>query len=383
MAKHTILVVDDEPANLAVFSQLLQPHYQVRACKSGQQALSLLGRPPYPDLILLDVMMPGMDGHTVLSELRRQPSLWDIPTIFVTALNEAHDEETGLRLGAVDYITKPVNPGIMLARIGTHLELKQARDQLRDQNAWLEGEVERRTRENLITQDISMSMLLQLAETRDDDTGNHILRVQAYVEALGQALQAHPEFKSELTPQYLNHIVRAAPLHDIGKIGIPDSILLKPGKLTPVEWSTMKDHTRIGERTIRRAIDRALDQDIVPLEPTPISALAMLEVACSIAAHHHERWDGSGYPQGLAGEAIPLPARMMAIADVYDALTMQRPYKAPWSREAASQHILEQSGKHFDPQLTACFATIQDRFAGIQARLADPKMAQTREDSAS
>ncbi len=281
------------------------------------------------------------------------------------------DEERGLELGAVDYITKPIKPAIVKARVMAHLEIKQARDRLKKQNAWLESEVARRIRENLMIQDISLCALAQLAETRDSDTGKHILRTKAYVEALARKLQSHPRFSSELDELHLSRIVKASPLHDIGKVGIPDHILLKPGKLTIEEWEIMKNHCRIGGNVIRHTIDKAKeitkDEDF---ETSPES-LSFLEVAYDIATSHHERWDGTGYPDGLAGKAIPLPARLMALADVFDAVTTPRVYKKPWSTEEAAQLISEQKGKQFDPDIVEAFESIRETFENIQRALSD------------
>jgi putative two-component system response regulator len=372
MVKPTVLIVDDEPANLSVFAKLLTQHYRVRACKSGEQALAAVSAMPCPDLILLDVMMPGMNGYMTLARLREDERTRRIPVIFVTALSDDLDEEKGLRLGAVDYLVKPVKPAIMLARVRTHLEIKQSRDRLASQNDWLEAEVGRRTRENLLIQDVSLSVILELAETRDTETGNHILRTQTYVELLGRRLQRHPDLALELDESRLSYIVKAAPLHDIGKIGIPDRILLKPGKLDADEWEIMKTHARIGAEALRRAIDKSLLLNRRPVDDAKPESLAVLEVAQAIAASHHEKWDGTGYPAGLAGTAIPLPARLMALADVYDALTMRRVYKAPWEPAAAARYIREQSGTQFDPMVVDAFTQLQDEFADVQQRFSDP-----------
>ncbi len=397
MSKSTILIVDDEPINLVVLNQLLTTNYLVQACKSGEQAIRNAAREPKPDLILLDVMMPGMDGYTVLSRLRENEKTRDIPVIFVTALDDEIDEERGFELGAVDYIAKPIKPAIVKARVMAHLEIKQARDRLKNQNAWLETEVARRIRENLMIQDISLCALAQLAETRDSDTGKHILRTKAYVEALARKLQSHPRFSSELDELHLSRIVKASPLHDIGKVGIPDHILLKPGKLTIEEWEIMKNHCRIGGDAIRNAIYGVTDgeweimknhcriggnvirhtidkaKEITKDEDfeTSPESLSFLEVAYDIATSHHERWDGTGYPDGLAGKAIPLPARLMALADVFDAVTTPRVYKKPWSTEEAAQLISEQKGKQFDPDIVEAFESIRETFENIQRALSD------------
>ncbi len=371
MKKQSILIVDDEPSNLTVFSSLLNPYYHVRACKTGEQALRAAGSDPQPDLILLDVMMPGMDGYTVLARLREDSRTRDIPVIFVTALSDAMDEENGIRQGAVDYITKPVKPAIMQARVRAHLEIKQSRDCLKNQNTWLEAEVERRTRENLLIQNVTLNIILELAETRDTDTGNHIDRTQAYMEVLGRQLQNHPDFAAQLEEAALARIIKAAPLHDIGKIGIPDRILIKPGKLTPEEWQIMQTHTTIGGEAIGRAVEKARRMHPAAESDAMPEALAVLETARLIAEGHHEKWDGTGYSRGLAGRAIPVPARMMALADVYDALTTPRVYKRAWTVTEAAAHIQNEKGTHFDPAVVEAFEAVRANFEAIQQRLAD------------
>ena len=374
MSEATILVVDDEPANLAVLSRLLGSTYAVRVSKSGEAALAAVAREPHPDLVLLDVMMPGLDGYGVLAHMKQDASLRDIPVIFVTSLEGDGDEERGLELGAVDYITKPVSPPVVLARVRAHLELKRARDELARQNERLESEVARRVSENALIQDVSLGLLAELTESRDTDTGNHILRTQAYVESLARRLQGHPRFAAQLDDASLTFIVKASPLHDIGKIAIPDRILLKPGSLDPEEWEVMKSHARLGGDVIRRAIEKTLA--IKKEQPGVIGritrSLAFFEAAEIIAVSHHERWDGSGYPGGLAQESIPLPGRLMALADVYDALATPRAYKEAWSLDEAADYVLSQAGEHFDPDIVAAFADCRRDFERIHDLLADP-----------
>lgn len=368
----TILVVDDTGENLTVIGGLLQPFFRVRVANSGMRALKVARSDPRPDLILLDVMMPEMDGYTVLAELRQDPYTRDIPVMFVTAMDGDQDEEYGLSLGAVDYITKPIRPAILLARVRTHLELKDARDWLRDQNGYLEGEVSRRMRENDLIKDVSLNALALLAEKRDNETGNHLYRTQAYVEALMQELQDHPRFRHALSAAQRQLIAKAAPLHDIGKVGIPDQILLKPARLTPEEFEIMKTHSLIGAEAIEAAIERVVGGDRARLDElqgnTPLDFLV---VARHIALGHHEKWDGSGYPQGLRGDAIPIPARLMALADVFDALTCKRHYKKAFPLEQAVALLVEGRGTHFDPDVVDAFLAIQDRFADIAQRYAD------------
>jgi putative two-component system response regulator len=253
MDTKTILIVDDEPANLSLLTQLLRSFYNVRAANSGENALRAATNEPRPDLILLDVMMPEMDGEEVLARLRKNPATFDIPVIFVTALTDVGDEERGLALGAADYIAKPIKPAVVLARVRTQLEAKHTRDWLKDKNAILEAEVSRRMVENDLTQLVSIRALAHLAETRDPETGYHILRTQNYVRALALRLRNHPRFTESLDSRTIDLLTKSAPLHDIGKVGIPDSILQKPGPLTPQEWVVMKTHSRLGSDAIEQA----------------------------------------------------------------------------------------------------------------------------------
>ena len=341
--RKTILIIDDSLVNLTVLGDLLEPFYNVRISTTGENGLRISHIAPRPDLILLDVMMPEMDGYQVLRTLRSNPETRDIPVIFVTAKDSAEAELFGLGWGAVDYITKPIVPPILLARVRTQLELKQARDNLADQNSWLESEINRRMAENELIQEVSIRALAHLAETRDPETGNHILRTQAYVQELAVDLQSNPRFSSVLTEQYIKLLCLSAPLHDIGKVGIPDAILLKPGPLTPDEWTIMKTHAQIGSAAIELAEQDAAD------------AVKFFSLAKEIAHWHHEKWDGSGYPDGLAGDAIPVSARIMAISDVFDALISRRVYKEAMPYENVKKIIEQGRGKHFDPDMVDAF----------------------------
>ena len=360
VVRPTILIVDDTPENITVLGEMLHAQYAIRVATSGPRALISATSTPLPDLILLDVMMPEMDGYAVLGHLRENPVTAEIPVIFVTALDATEDETHGLEMGAADYITKPLRPSIVLARVHCQLELKKARDRIRDQNNWLEKEIARRMEENQKIQDASMRALASLAETRDNETGNHIRRTQGYVEALCRALNesGYPNLLSE---RQIQMITKAAPLHDIGKVGIPDNILLKPGKLDEAEWKIMRTHSQIGADAISRAIADEPDQ----------SMFEFLRIAMDIAHYHHEKWDGSGYPEGLQAEAIPLPARLMALADVYDALINRRCYKDGMSFEKATQIIVDGKGSHFDPLLVEAFINCQSEFMTIAHRYAD------------
>ena len=357
--RQTLLIVDDTPDNITLLSGLLKNRYRIKVATEGERALKIAALDPPPDLILLDIMMPGMDGYEVCRRLKANPRTTGIPVIFLTAKVQVEDEEKGLKLGAVDYITKPISPPIVLARVETHLTLKNARQFLQDRNAYLEEEVRRRTQEVVAIQDVTIVAMASLAETRDNDTGGHIRRTQHYVRALAKKLQTHPRFASFLSDETVELLFKSAPLHDIGKVGIPDRILLKPGRFTPEEFEIMKTHAILGRDAIVAAEEHL---------NTPKS---FLQFAREIAYGHQEKWDGSGYPQGLAGEAIPVSARLMALADVYDALISQRVYKKGMPHEQAVDLIREGKGQHFDPDMVEAFLEITDEFQAIAAQFAD------------
>ena len=354
----SILVVDDTPANLSLMANLLSDQYQVKVAISGMRALELATAEP-PDLILLDIMMPGMDGHEVCQLLKADPRTMLIPIIFLTAKISMEDEERGLLLGAVDFIHKPISPPIVLARIKTHLQVKSWQDFLQNQNAWLRAEVDRRLSEVNRLQESSILVMVSLAEFRDECTGNHIRRTQEYTRALAQQLACSTKLAKQLTVPQIELIAKSAPLHDIGKIAIPDHILLKPGKLTPEEFNVIKTHTMRGFEMLRTAGGYMGESG------------DFLTMAMEIAHCHHEKWDGSGYPNALAGEQIPLPARVMAVADVFDALTSSRPYKAAMPFDQAVAIITEGRGTHFDPQVVVAFSAIQKDFERIAGMWVD------------
>lgn len=308
-AQPLILAVDDEASNLQLLRQILQDHYRLLFAKDGARALEL-ARQEKPDLILLDVMMPGMTGYETCRALKSDAETAGIPVIFVTALSDTGDEVDGFEAGAVDYITKPVSPPIVRARVRTHLSLVRA--------------------EELKSTRLEIVQRLGLAaEYKDNETGLHVLRMSHYARILGLA--------AGMDETRADDLLHAAPMHDVGKIGIPDSILQKPGALDAAEWKTMQSHATIGAA-------------IIGQHPG-----GMLAMAHDVALTHHEKWDGSGYPNGLSGEAIPLVGRIVAIADVFDALTSARPYKAAWPVEQAVDYLRQQRGQHFDPQLIDLF----------------------------
>jgi putative two-component system response regulator len=368
--RSTVLIVDDTPENLTILGETLRPHYRVRAAISGERALHAVTIGTLPDVILLDVMMPDMDGYQVLQALKADAATRDIPVIFVTAMDSVEGETHGLALGAVDYITKPFNPDIVLARVRTHIELAKARERLHDENAWLEREVARRTNENALIRDLSLSALACLAEVRDIETGHHILRTQSFVELLAHHLAGHPDYREALAGERLEIIVRSAPLHDIGKVGIPDSILLKPGRLTSAEFEIMKKHPVIGADAITRAMAQAANSRSGD-GALPGGAFAFMETAREIALSHHEKWAGSGYPAGLQGRQIPVSARLMALADVFDALSSRRVYKEPLAPEDVTRIIVAERGRHFDPVIVDAFLELRPAFAEVAQRFAE------------
>ncbi len=334
----TILVVDDTPANIDVLSEVLRPFYKVRAALSGEKALSIAVANPKPDMILLDVMMPGMDGLETCRRLKSNPATTSIPVIFVTAMSEEQDEERGLQMGAVDYVTKPISPSIVLARVKTHLALYR-------HNVELEKKVQERTEEVAQTRFEIIRRLGRAAEFRDNETGLHVIRMSHYSRIIAQAYSGYGEW-SEL-------VFNSAPMHDVGKIGVPDGILLKPGQLSPEEWEIMRQHPEIGANILGN------------------NTHELMAMSCEIAMYHHEKWDGSGYPAKLIGENIPVSARVIAIADVFDALTTERPYKKSWTVSDAVQFVNDQSGKHFDPKLLECFNARFDDILQVKEKYAE------------
>ncbi|GAA6132340.1 two-component system response regulator [Halopseudomonas sabulinigri] len=323
--RRTLLLVDDEPSNLHVLRHILQDDYRLLFARDGERALELAGT-ERPDLILLDVMMPGMTGYQVCELLKANPLTDSIPVIFVTALSNVEDEIRGFELGAVDYISKPVSSPIVRARVRTHLSLVRA-------------DVLRETRLNIV------QCLGMAAEYKDNETGLHVIRMSHFSRVIALAAGFSEEDADE--------ILHAAPMHDVGKIGIPDAVLQKPGKLDAQEWQIMREHPEIGAQIIG-------DHDA-----------SLLQMARRIALSHHEKWDGTGYPKGLAGEDIPVEGRIVAIADVFDALTSQRPYKEAWPVQKAVELIRSERGKHFDPELVDCFLSQLDAIVEIKERWAE------------
>ncbi|MDD5295704.1 MAG: response regulator [Rhodocyclaceae bacterium] len=362
-----IVIADDQPENLFILEELLHDSYRVQALDDGRQVLAFMQAGNRPDLLLLDVVMPGADGFEVCRRVKADPATRDIPVIFITSLESDTDEEYGLSLGAEDFVHKPFSPAVVMARVRNHLALAHANRELRGKNEDLERLVEERTREIvrrgqqiIAAQGATIGAFCALAEVRDGETGNHIRRTQHYMGILADKLRTHPRFSSFLDEETIQLMFKCAPLHDIGKVAIPDSILQKPGRFTPEEWAIMQRHAQYGRDAIARAADELHGEEG-----------AFLRHAMEIASGHHERWDGSGYPLGLAGEAIPISARLMAVADVYDALISRRVYKRPFSHEEAVAMIAAGRASHFDPDIVDAFLEVQEVFHAIASRYSD------------
>ena len=352
--KSTVLIVDGSSDNLLLLEQALQQRYHVMLARSGGDAIRLAQHAPPPDLVLLDVRLPDMDGFAVLRELQCNFLSCDIPVIFLTTPERLHDDVArALREGAADVLARPVPPSLLLARVGTHAELRAARAMLKDQQRHMAHLIAERTREAAHMQDAIIIAMASLAESRDPNTGSHIRRTQHYVAALARELRFHARFSSELSDDNIALLFKAAPLHDIGKVGVPDTILLKTGKLTPAEFEQMKLHTVYGRDAIA-GVERTLG-----------AGNAFLRYAREITWSHQEYWDGSGYPQGLAGDAIPLSARLMAVADVYDALISERLYRPAFTHETAVELIRQGRGEHFDPDVVDAMLAIEEKFKTI------------------
>ena len=365
-SRPNILIVDDSLGNTELLGTILGGDYAVRFATSGQEGLDLARRHHF-DLILLDVVMPGIDGFEVCRQLKADGDTKETPIIFLTSLESAVDEEYGLRLGAEDFIHKPASPPVVLARVRNHLLLARIRKDLREHNDHLESlvaartrELERRNLQLIASHTATITAFSALAETRDNETGNHLKRTQHYVRLLAEELSSDARYRSQLGDQTIHLMFKSAPLHDIGKVAIPDSILLKPGKLTEDEWGTMRGHCQAGRNAIISSAQELQEGDD-----------EFLKFAAEIAYCHHEKWNGKGYPRALNGDEIPLAARLMAVADVYDALISKRVYKAPLSHDQSVQIMLSERGEHFDPRVLDAMIYVADKFEAIARHYSD------------
>ncbi len=343
--KQTVLIVDGQASCIDVIKHCLDQEYEISAALSGKRAIKIAARHPKPDIILLDVVMPDMDGYAVCKELKNNPKTSHIPIIFVTVKNETNAEELAFEAGAIDFINKPVSPAVVRARVRTQLALYR-------QNQEFKMIAQLRTRELEETRLQIIRNLGRAAEFKDNETGMHVLRMSHYSRLLAKATGANPD--------WVKLIYAAAPMHDIGKIGIPDHILLKAGKLSDEEWEIMKKHPLIGS-------------DIIGNHDSEL-----LKVAREIALYHHEKWDGSGYPEQLKGDDIPLSAQIVAIADVFDALTTERPYKKAWDVDEAFAYMQAQAGTHFQPELIDLFLSKRADILTIKDTYADNGLPSTK-----
>jgi putative two-component system response regulator len=346
-----VLIVDDTEDNIDILVDSLGDEYQLSVAVDGISALKTAAI-VHPDLILLDIMMAEMEGYEVCRRLRHNPVTADVPIIFLTAVTDIESKTRGFEAGGVDYITKPFDVVEVKARIQTHLALRCTRLELCMRNEELEKRVLKRTLELNLTQEVSIDAMANLSEYRDQETGKHIQRTKMYVKLLAERMITRPEFEGQLNYEFIDSLYLSAPLHDIGKIGIRDSILMKKGKLTDKEFEEMKQHTVIGFNAIKTA-------------SLKLGKNSFLKSAMELTLHHHEKWDGTGYPDGLKKTSIPLSCRIMAIGDVYDALISKRPYKPPFSHNEAVQIIVESGGTHFDPVIVSVFQEINEDFHKI------------------
>jgi putative two-component system response regulator len=352
--KSTVLLVDATAERAILMEQLLKERYQVLVATTGEEAIRIGQQSPHPDLVLLATRLPDMDGFTVLSELKCHVLSADIPVIILSTAEQLQaDEARAMREGAADVMLHGGAPATLLARVATHTELRAARSMLKDQQRHVAHLMAERLREAAEMQDATIIAMASLAESRDADTGNHIRRTQHYVAALARELRFQSRYTGELTNENIALLFKAAPLHDIGKVGVADAILLKTGKLSAAEFEQMKQHTVYGRDAI------------IGVEKTLGDSNQFLRYAKEITYSHQEHFDGSGYPQGLAGQDIPLSARLMAVADVYDALISERPYRPAFTHETAVELIRQGSGEHFDPDIVDAMLAIEGKFKTI------------------
>lgn len=359
--KHTVLVVDDNEMNRDLLHRRLSRHgYNISMVEDGAQAISILKEKNF-DLVLLDIMMPDVNGYQVLEYMKQDDELRHIPVIMISALDEIESVVRCVELGADDYITKPFNPVLLNARIGSCLERKQIRDkeeqyrqQIEKYNNHLEQKVREKVKEITSTQLAAIFAMSKLAESRDNETGEHLERMREYCKIISRHLSSQEKFSNIIDDKYIDDIYAASPLHDIGKVGIPDNILLKPGKLSDEEWVIMKTHTTIGVNTLLEVDKQHPGNDFISM-------------GINIAGGHHEKWDGTGYPAGLSGIEIPLAARILSLGDVYDALTSKRCYKEAFTHEKSRDIILSDKGRQFDPDIVDAFVDMEEEFKKVRA----------------
>jgi putative two-component system response regulator len=351
MGQKTIFFVDDDITNLAIGNDTLSPLYNIFTMNSGPRLLKML-ESHVPDLILLDVEMPEMNGYEIIELLKSREETRDIPIIFLTAQSDAESEIKGLSLGAADYISKPFSPPLLVKRIEVHLLVESQKKQLINFNNNLQVIVDAKTKMVVELKNAFLKTIAEMVECRDGTTGEHIGRTQYYMSILLDSLQTHDSYKEEIASWDRDLVLQSTQLHDVGKIAIKDRVLQKPDRLTSEEFDEIKQHVQFGEDVIDRIKSNTTER-------------AFLDQAKVLIATHHEKWDGSGYPRGMKGQEIPLQGRLMAIADVYDALTSDRPYKKAYSHKEAVDIITRDRGKHFDPDLVDVFLDVSDKFSEV------------------
>ncbi|MBU3126338.1 response regulator [Clostridium tagluense] len=354
-----ILIVDDSPETIEVLCSALPEYYKREFALSGEKAIKLLEiSEELPDLILLDVMMPGMDGYEVCKNLKKDERFKEIPVIYLSALTDTRDKVKAFEQGGVDFIEKPFQFEEVRARVDTHLRLSYLQRELEAHNSNLKQMVEEKVKEISESQIATIFAMAKLAESRDNDTGEHLKRIQTFCGIIAEKLSLHPKYKEQINSEFIDILQKASPLHDIGKVGIKDVILLKQGKLTVEEFEEMKQHTSIGANTLEEVFQK-------------YPGNYFIKIGIEIAKSHHEKWDGSGYPEGLCGDEIPLSARIMALVDVYDALRSKRVYKEAYSKEKTREIIIRGSGKHFDSLIVEAFLEFEEEFDNAYTLLKD------------
>lgn len=363
--RSTILVIDDVPETLSLIAGLLDKRYRCKVAPNGPKGLAVAEKQA-PDLILLDVSMPDMDGYEVCRRLKANPGTASIPVIFLTAMDGDDNETMGFAVGGVDYITKPVSRAVLNARVEAQLTLAESRRFLARKNEMLESMVLERTRQLSSIQDVIILAMASLAESKDSDNA-HIRRVQSYTRTLALALRQNPAYRAALTDDIVDLLYKTSPLHDIGKVGVPDAVLFKPGRLTREEFDAVKRHSGYGSEALAE-VERRL-----------AAPAAFVTMAQEIALHHHERWDGTGYPMGLKGEEIPLSARVVALADCYDALISSKIYKPPYPPDEARRIIAQERGRQFDPAVVDAFFLCEYELR--QTALSNPDSMAARSDA--
>lgn len=353
--KDSILIIDDDPFSAVLVSEFLATKYQVSIANDAEEGLAQASSLTPPDLILLDIEMPNIDGYETCRRLKANAKTRDIPIVFLTVKNDSVNEAYGLELGAVDYIHKPISSPILMARIKSQLLLKNAQKALEVENLKLEERVAIRTNELSVTQDAAILALISLVETRHEETGNHIMRTREYIQVLALELRTDTKYRDQLDDEFIEALYKSAPLHDIGKVGVPDHILKKPGKLTPDEFEEIKKHSIYGMNALKQSEE-------------VLGSNSFLRTAKDIAYTHHEKWDGSGYPRGIKKEEIPLSGRLMSVADCYDAIRCRRIYKTPRTHREACDFIISASGTQFDPGIVQAFQQVSSQFDVIATR---------------